>query len=322
MTSLSAFATDLNLWEIKDFSIQILYGILADSSKYYRSFEIPKRRGGNRTIHSPYPVLAQIQKELLLILQDRCGTSEYAYAYCRGKNAIMHASAHLGCDELLTVDVENFFGSTTRQQVHQALLGASFENDFAHLASLVATLHGVLPQGASTSPLLSNVVFRPLDGRLARLASHLQIKYTRYADDLAFSGDKIPRNLPKLIGKIISEKGYKLNPGKTALKIRGAKKIITGVSISSGTSKAPRQFVRATRAAVHNLEKNIGKLSATNILDPLAYERTLGKINYWLQIEPHNYYAAKKKKILSEAHQRFLELGAGFNLDNYIENRT
>lgn len=322
MTSLSIFATDLNLWEIKDFSIPILYSILADSSKYYRSFEIPKRRGGNRTIHCPYPVLAQIQKELLLTLQEQCATSEYSYAYCRGKNAIMHASVHLGCDELLTVDIENFFGSITRQQVHQALLGAGFENSFAHFASLVATLHGVLPQGASTSPLLSNVVFGPLDERLSRLASHLKIKYTRYADDLAFSGNNIPRNLPKLIEKIILEKGYKLNKEKTALKIKGAKKIITGVSISSGTSKPPRQFVRSTRAAVHNLEKSIGKLSAANSLDPLSYERTLGKLNYWLQIEPKNSYVARKKKILSEAHQRFLGLGAEFNLDDYIEDKS
>ncbi|MGB6241742.1 MAG: reverse transcriptase family protein [Castellaniella sp.] len=319
MTSLSSFAEDLDLWEIKDFSIQILYGILADSSKYYRTFEIAKRRGGNRTILSPYPVLAQIQQKLLLKLQHHCGISEYAYAYCRGKNAIMHASNHLGCDELLTIDIENFFGSITRQQVHQTLLLANFERNFSHLASLIATHQGVLPQGASTSPLLSNAVFSPLDKRLARLAASLDITYTRYADDLAFSGENIPRSLPKTIGKIIYDKGYKLNHEKTALKIKGAKKIITGISISSGALKAPRSFVRSTRATVHYLERNIGKLSGANNLDPLVYERTLGKLNYWLQIEPNNAYVAQKKKILSEAHQNFLQLGSEFDLESYID---
>lgn len=318
MSSLSIFADELDLWGIQGFSIQMLYGILVDSSRYYRSFEIPKRRGGSRKIYAPYPILAQIQQKILSVLQDRLNVSDQAYAYCRGKNAVMHASAHLGCDELLTVDIEGFFENTTRRSVYGALLASNFEKTFAHLVSVIVTLHDSLPQGAPTSPMLSNAVFRPIDFRLLRLADHLQIKYSRYADDLAFSGKHVPRNLSRSIDGIIFEYNYKLNSEKTMLKVKGARKVITGVSISSGVLKVPREFARSTRAAVHGLESNIGNLSSMHALDPLVFERVVGKLNYWLQIEPKNNYVLRKKKILSEAHQNFLGLSAEFKLEEYI----
>jgi len=315
MTVLYPFSDELSLWEIRDFSIQTLAGILSNSSKYYRSFEIPKRRGGLRKIDAPYPILEQIQRALVRYLQNRCEISECAYAFCRGKNAVMHASSHVGSNEILTVDVENFFGSITRQQIQQTLLINNIESDNSHIASLISTLNGVLPQGAPSSPFLSNAVFHALDVRFSRLASHLELNYTRYADDLAFSGQSIPRNLPRLIDKILSSKGYNLNSMKTKLKINGARKIITGVSISSGVPKAPRQFVRSVRAEVHRIEKNIGQFSASISIDPFIYERVLGKLNYWLQIEPNNEYAIKKRKLIGEAHQRFLNLSADLSLN-------
>ncbi|WP_321951620.1 reverse transcriptase family protein [Burkholderia cenocepacia] len=319
MTILSLFSATMNLWEIEDFSTQILGGILADSEKYYRSFQLPKRKGGMREINSPYPVLAQIQQALTKYLRDQCFVSEHAYAYCRGRNAVMHATSHLGCDELLTVDIHDFFGSITRQQIHQSLLKNSIDANYSHIISVLATRKGILPQGAPTSPLLSNIVFSPLDLRFSRLAIKLGINYSRYADDLAFSGPRIPRNLPKLVEKILSEKNYRLNPQKTTLKIKGAKKIITGVSISGGTPKPPRKFVRSVRAEVYQVEKNINTLSSLSKIDPLSYERVLGKLNYWLQIEPHNKYALDKKNLISEAHQNFLNLSSSFDRNEYLQ---
>ncbi len=233
MTSLTAFVQTIGL-HFDECSIQQLAGILSDSSKFYRSFRIPKRKGGTRSIDVPYPVLDRVQKALFNYLRDRYGASEYAFAFCTGKNAIMHAERHLGCDELLTVDIANFFGSVTRQQVQQSLISLEIDSTFSHTASIIATRHGVLPQGASTSPLLSNLIFGDLDNRFSLLAAHLNLVYSRYADDLAFSGKSIPRNLPSTINKILSSKGYSLNKQKTKLKIKGARKIVTGVSISTG----------------------------------------------------------------------------------------
>jgi hypothetical protein len=319
MINLTSFSSELGLLGSQNFSLQLLAGVLADSSKYYRSFELPKRSGGTRPIDAPFPFLARVQKALAFYLEGRVHCSQQAFAYQKGRNAIMHARLHVGNAELLTVDIQNFFGSISRQQIHQTLLQYGFEESFSYITSLVSTLNGTLPQGGCTSPVLSNLVFYSLDFRLSRLASHLGITYSRYADDLAFSGDHIPRNLPVMIEKIISAKGFSLNPRKTRLKIRGAKKIITGVSISSGVLKAPRKFVRALRAEIHKLECYKNKLSTLDSVDPLKYERVLGKLNYWLQIEPDNIYASEKKRSLSTTHQEFLGLSADFKFEDYTQ---
>ena len=138
------------------------------------------------------------------------------------------------------------------------------------------------------------------------MAFFLTIVYSRYADDLAFSGAYIPRPFVRTVERIISSKRFVLNPGKTRFKIAGAKKILTGVSISTGVVKAPNTFKRGLRAQIYALETNIDNLTALPTLDPFVFERVLGKLNYLLQVEPDNRYAAEKKRLLSTSHQNFL----------------
>lgn len=111
-----------------------------------------------------------------------------------------------------------------------------------------------------------------------------------------------------MVGKIILEYGFFLNEKKTQFKLDGRKKIVTGVSISSGELKAPRVFKRKLRAQIYELERNVSNLARLPSFDPLVYERLLGRLNYLLQIEPENQYAKAKKKTISESHQRFLGL--------------
>jgi hypothetical protein len=311
---LYSFADKLALREIEGFSIDSLAAILANSSLFYRSFEIPKRRGGFRKVSAPYPLLGAIQKSLHKVLLPLTEVSPEAFAYITGRNAIQHAQRHLGHAELLTLDIKDFFPSIKRQRVHQVLLDAGADADFAHIASLLVTLQGALPQGAATSPLLSNLVFVKSDHRLRSLAASLGLVYTRYADDLAFSGSHIPRNLPKTISQILREGGFELDDRKTTLKLSSARKIITGVSISSGKLKAPRSFVRMLRSEIHRLESR-----EIPMRDPLAFERVLGRLNYWLQVEPENAYATLKKSVLSTLHQEFLALSADFSVENLWE---
>ncbi|MCY1463651.1 hypothetical protein D9M71_815740 [compost metagenome] len=104
-----------------------------------------------------------------------------------------------------------------------------------------------------------------------------------------------------------------MNHKKTQLKISGAKKILTGVSISTGVLKAPKEFKRKLRAQVYELEMHAGQLSKMESFDPMIYERVLGRINYLLQIEPGNKYALRKKKILSTRHQEFMSLAGDYS---------
>ncbi|RKT51146.1 RNA-directed DNA polymerase [Azonexus fungiphilus] len=295
--------------EIDEHLLLTLVAAISSPNKFYRSFAIPKRRGGIREIESPYPSLGSIQKAILRKILDGFSVHPCAHAFTRKKKALDHAAYHLGCKELITLDIKNFFPSITRQMVFQALNNSGLSSHFSFYISLLCCLNDVLPQGACTSPALSNVVFSQLDERLHRLAIHLGLKYSRYADDLAFSGEKIPRNMIKTVQKVLATKGFELNTEKTRLKVFGAKKIITGVSITSGIPKAPRSFKRSLRVKIHELEKHIDNLASMKKFDPLVFERTLGKLNYLLQIEPGNEFALKKKKLLSEQHQKFLSLG-------------
>lgn len=288
--------------------LSVLSRIIASPSSFYREFKIPKKSGGTRTISSPYPSLAIIQSNILNNLFLPFEANSSAYAYVKGKNAIDHARIHVNGRELLKLDIKDFFPSISRQMVFEALQRNGAKADVCFYTSLICILDNGLPQGACTSPALSNLVFSPIDVRLTGLANFFGLKYSRYADDLAFSGEFIPRDLASLVGEILLEYDFHLNNKKTQLKLAGRKKIVTGVSISSGQVRAPKSFKRKLRAQIYELEKNIGSLARLPDFDPLLYERLIGRINYLLQIEPENNYAKLKKAYLSKCHQDFLGL--------------
>lgn len=288
--------------------LSVLSRIIASPSSFYREFKVSKKSGGTRTISSPYPSLAIIQTNIQNNLLFRFESNSSAYAYVKGKSAIDHARIHVNGEELLKLDIKDFFPSISRQMVFESLQRNGAKADVCFYISLLCILNCGLPQGACTSPTLSNLVFSPIDVRLTGLANFFGLKYSRYADDLAFSGGRIPRDLSSLVGDILLEYGFYLNHKKTQLKLAGKKKIITGVSISSGQVRAPKSFKRELRAQIYELERNIGNLARLPNFDPLIYERLIGRINYLLQIEPENKYAKVKKAYLSKCHQEFLGL--------------
>ena len=288
--------------------LSVLSRIIASPSSFYREFKISKKSGGARTISSPYTSLAIIQSNILNNLFFSFESNSSAYAYVKGKSAIDHARIHVNGRELLKLDIKDFFPSISRQMVFEALQRNGAKADVCFYTSLICILNNGLPQGACTSPALSNLVFIPIDVRLAGLANFFGLKYSRYADDLAFSGEFIPRDLASLVGEILLEYDFHLNHKKTQLKLAGRKKIVTGISISSGQVRAPKSFKRKLRAQIYELEKNIGSLARLPDFDPLIYERLIGRINYLLQIEPENKYAQVKKAYLSKCHQDFLGL--------------
>lgn len=305
---LEEFCQKFELLGIPGFSLPFLAGVLSDSSAYYRSFAIPKRKGGSRRIDSPYPVLSEVQRAIANRLVNTYSVAEEAFAYVAGRSSFQHAALHAAHDELLVVDIKDFFGSITRQMVFQALAEDAEFVEYAHAISLICTLRGRLPQGAPTSPFLSNLVFKSMDRRLRGLASRVGLVYSRYADDLAFSGESVPRNLPSYLARLVSSGGYSLNATKTRLKLKGRKKVLTGISISRGVLKAPRSFVRELRSQIFYIERRMGLVVEQKEFDPFIFERAIGRLNYWLQIEPENKYALSKKIVLSQAHRGFLGL--------------
>ncbi|QXI34034.1 reverse transcriptase family protein [Pseudomonas promysalinigenes] len=286
----------------------ILPRAIARPDLFYRFFSIPKRTGGLRKIRAPYPALASIQKRILDCLLAEKHVHHLSFAYVKNKSAIDNAKVHLTSKEILKLDIQDYFPSIDSQMVIEALMRNGFSSATAFYISRLCTVDGALPQGACTSPILSNLVFNPIDNRLAKLAERLNLRYSRYADDIVISGERVPRNLINLIRKILIERRFSLNEKKCQLKLSGSKKIITGVSISSGVMKAPKAFKRELRSQIFALEKYSGDLSKLREFDPLFFERVVGRLNYLLQIEPYNEYARKKKATICSYHQKLLGL--------------
>ncbi|MBN2731042.1 MAG: hypothetical protein JXR26_01310, partial [Balneolaceae bacterium] len=159
-----------------------------------------------------------------------------------------------------------------------------------------------LPQGAPTSPILSNILNICLDKRLSTLAEKFNYTYTRYADDLTFSGKEIPARFIDYVRNIINDEGYFINEGKTLLQKGNGKKIITGVSISSGNLKLPRKYKRDLRQELYYIDRYgfFGHAKSEGIRDPDYLSKLLGKVSYWLSIESGNEEAIEYKKMLVE----------------------
>jgi retron-type reverse transcriptase len=251
----------------------------AASRVHYRRFTIPKRNGKERPIWAPLPRLKAAQHWILRNIVEKLLVHGAAHGFLPGRSILTNAEVHTGGRIVVRMDIEGFFPTVTLRRVKGVFRKAGYREQVATLLALLCTeaprevvrLDGkdyyvalgprCLPQGAPTSPALTNTLCLRLDQRLTGLARKLGWRYTRYADDLTFSlpdGHKGPPNLGKLLGvvrRIVEEEGFAINPEKTRVARKGGRQTVTGLVVNgAGRPRAPRQLRRRLRAAVHNLK--------------------------------------------------------------------
>jgi len=244
----------------------------ADEPPHYAAFAIPKRSGGYRVLYAPKPRLKAAQRWIQREILARAQPSAAAHGFTPGRSILTNASQHAGKDIVITLDLEHFFPSITYRRVRGIFQSLGYCEDVAIPLALLCTVkpaakvreflgdqrHRMLPQGAPTSPALANLACRHLDARLAGLAAKFGCAYTRYADDLTFSGDEafeksLKRFLP-LLRKIIGAEGFRLNRKKIHFARRGARQRVTGLVVNHRPS-VPRAYRRRLRAILHNARK-------------------------------------------------------------------
>lgn len=280
--------------------LEVLRKITANSRYFYREFTIQKRRGGRRLVSAPYPSLLMCQTwiyENILKLADAHFSS---HGYCLKKSIKTNATPHLNQNALLKMDMKDFFPSIPINWVINYFSNLGYPNNVAYYLSAICCLDDALPQGAPTSPALSNILLMSLDKRLYRLSKQYKLNYTRYADDLTFSGGYIPNKLISVITQIVSDYGLSINDQKTSLIIGNKQKIVTGLYVSDDKLKLPRASRRELQKEIYYIKKygllsHIGKLKIKqpNYLDSLE-----GKIRFWVQIEPDNIFAKESLSFL------------------------
>ena len=270
-----------------------LASVVNGSYAHYRSFSIPKRTGGKRKIYAPYPALLECQRWIKSAILDHIHPHDCAHGYVCNRSIITNAKVHLGTRCLLKADIEDFFPSIPIARVIRLFMEIGYPHNVAVYLSKICCLEESLPQGAATSPSISNLICRHLDTRLSSLARIASLNYTRYADDIAFSGDRISPALIATVGDILEDEGFRINSRKTRLIGPGQRKIIAGVSISTGKILLPRETKRSVRNEVyHLLDKGIrSHVARKKIRNPLYIESIIGKLAFWLLVEPQCKFA-------------------------------
>ncbi len=252
----------------------------AATGVHYRRFTIPNRDGSERAIWEPLPKLLDAQRWVLRNVVECLPVHGAAHGFLAGRSTASNAAAHTDAKILLKADIKDFFPSVTLPRVRGIFRKAGYREQIATLLALLCTESPrevveadgktwyiamgprCLPQGAPTSPGLTNVLCLRLDQRLTGLAEKLGWRYTRYADDLTFSlpaGHKGAPRLGALIGgikHIVAEEGFQLHPTKTRVARAGARQKVTGLVVNGGDGpRTPRALRRQIRAALHNLEQ-------------------------------------------------------------------
>ncbi len=270
----------------------------------YVEFTIPKKTGGTRLICAPVQLLKAVQRALGTMLQTLFQPSDAAMGFVTDRSVATNARCHLHQNCVLNLDLENFFPSITKARVRRAL-----ERELAdripssEVRSLICSLCTipnqsgieVLPQGAPTSPVLSNIVLKGLDRRLAAFAGAHGYNYTRYADDITFSHDRPIRRFSPFfmerVRTIIEEYGLKINERKTKVSVKGERLEVTGLTVGEKVN-VPRTYIKQLRTLLH-LWEHYGYEEARQIYNRDFCQGTdkslktviYGKINYLAMVK-------------------------------------
>lgn len=273
---------------------KVLRQLVNAPRKFYRTFEIPKRSGGLRTISAPYPLLLETQRWINRSILSKLQTHDAAHGFVKERSIIGNAARHLNCHSLLRIDLKDFFPSIGIRRILGVFRWMGYTPTVGYYLAALCSLEDCLPQGAATSPTLSNVIANSLDRRISALASGCGLNYSRYADDLIFSGNRIALSTVDFIRGIIKDEGFEINEEKTFLASGNKKKIVTGISVVGERLKLPRNTRRLLRQELHHIQRAgiRSHIEATGQQNPLYIDSLLGKFTFWRQVEPDNEYVA------------------------------
>lgn len=236
---------------------------------YYRRFSIAKRNGSLREILAPGGSLGILQRKLSQVLRLIYAPKPSTHGFVEDRNILTNAKQHTNKRWVANVDLKDFFPSINFGRV-RAMFGKGLKLGTSAATALaqLCTVDGRLPQGAPTSPIISNMICRKLDNDLQSLAKHMGCHYTRYADDLTFSTnarnfrrelvDYVEGEANGRVGaallKALTENGFQPNNKKVWLFEHSHRQVVTGLTVNKFPN-VKRSFIQNVRATLHNIDK-------------------------------------------------------------------
>ncbi len=288
----------------------LAYGRKVSKISHYRRFLMPKKRGGHRLISAPMPRLKLAQRWILAEVLEKVALHDAAHGFRRERSILTNATPHCGAPLVINLDLRDFFPNVSWKRVYGLFLALGYSRSVATIFAQLCTEPPVdevemdgetwqvatgvrhLPQGAPTSPAITNLLCRRMDARMAGIARKHGFAYTRYADDLTFSsatGDREgSRKLLWHVKRVIEEEGFQIHPDKLRIMGKGRRREVTGLIVGEKPS-VPREDVRAFRALLNRLEKHgpAGCSWRGETLHVLA--KVMGYANYLRMVDADRY---------------------------------
>ncbi|MCA9033216.1 MAG: RNA-directed DNA polymerase, partial [Planctomycetaceae bacterium] len=236
-----------------------------------------KKTGGIRKISAPMPRLKRLQEWILSNILEKVPLQDAAHGFRRGRSIVTNAAPHVGQDVVLNMDLENFFPTIDFPRIRGVFRKLGYSGQISTVFALicsepeieevqldgqayfVATTDRRLPQGAPTSPAITNIICRGLDARLTGVAQRFGFTYTRYADDITFSGSGgALQQIGKILRQckyIIEQEDFKVHPQKSRVFRKSSRQEVTGLSVNERLG-INRQLLRRFRALLFQIDRD------------------------------------------------------------------
>ena len=289
-----------------------LYGVSNNISRHYRPAEIPKGDGSVRRLWVPDEPLKSIQRKIARVLLSPMEVSPHATAYRYGAGIVKNARAHVGQPRVLTLDIFRFFDHVRYSAVKEKAFPADRYCEANRiLLTLLCYYREGLPQGAPTSPWISNLILKELDDTLGAWCGERGIVYTRYCDDMTFSGDFDENRVIALVREQLGRHGFRLHEGKIRKADCHHRQKVTGLVVNQGVS-TPADYRRKLRQELYYCEKFGVESHWQRTGSPLSVEEylrhLLGQVNFVLSVSPENQEMRR--------YRHYLEKRMGKNEEN------
>lgn len=280
-----------------------MYGISNHIYKHYRAVKVKKDNGDYRILNVPDEPLKKIQRRIADVLLCRMDVSFYAKAYVDGGSVQKNALPHVGQDMILKLDIVHFFDSILYSAVKEmAFPGEIYSEQNRILLTMLCYYDQVLPQGAPSSPVITNIIMRDFDEAVGRWCEERGLAYTRYCDDMTFSGSFSAAEVVEFVTGELRKKGLILNRRKTVVADKHHSQRVTGVVVNEKLS-VPSEYRRKLRQELFYCRKYgiASHLSHIGCTDPeaLYVQKLLGRVNYVLAVMPQDREMREYRSLLT-----------------------
>lgn len=255
----------------------LAYNRVISKTTHYKRFYIPKKTGGKRLISTPMPKLKRAQYWILENILNKIAIHDAAHGFVKQRSIVSNAMTHVQAEVVINIDMKDFFPTITYPRVKGVFRSFGYSEQIATILALICTeadcdqieldgqtyyaagLDRFLPQGAPTSPALTNIICWKLDARLKGIATKLGFNYTRYADDLTFSasGEAVAqvKTLMGFVKKVVKEEKLVIHPDKIRILRKGSRKEVTGIVVNDKLAVNAKELDRF-RALLFQIEKD------------------------------------------------------------------